>query len=92
MQIDDKRFYALAKILPNINEFPDEITREDIEKDYNGYYMFNPQTNHITTKTGDDWMYRDYQKVSLITTSIERRVRYALKVVDEAIRQVTLKQ
>ena len=50
MQIDDKRFYALAKILPNINEFPDEITREDIEKDYNGYYMFNPQTNHITTK------------------------------------------
>ena len=45
----------------------------------------------LLQKTGDDWMYRDYQKVSLITTSIERRVRYALKVVDEAIRQVTLK-
>lgn len=92
MRIDDKRFYALAEVLPNINEFPDEITDEDVISSPKGRYLKSVSGEYKSITLGDEWMYKGKTRYIVTTSSIERRVRYALKVVDEAIRQVTLKQ
>lgn len=92
MRIEDKRFYALARVLPNINEFPDEITDEDVISSPEGCYLKSVSGEYKSITFGDEWMDKGKTRYIVTTSSIERRVRYALKVVDEAIRQVTFKQ